>query len=182
MTAEENRREWIAALRSGEYVQGRGYLHRYTPFGEEYTCLGVACDLFLRDYPQYDLDWFHKRDPHCAGILYGPSQEQFGLPEEVRVWLGLAPYRSSMGIGHESLCVTEANGATFEQLADYIESEPDELLLTADWLQSYDEHKRWVDETVAMLDALEPRHRAPPKGWVKKITRWFRDRRERRRL
>lgn len=41
-------REWVAALRSGEYRQGNSYLKYISPFTHEfsYCCLGVACDLF----------------------------------------------------------------------------------------------------------------------------------------
>lgn len=33
--------EWVVALRSGEYKQGPGALHR----GDKFCCLGVLCDL-----------------------------------------------------------------------------------------------------------------------------------------
>jgi len=35
-------KEWIAALRSGEYQQGQELLH---PTEDEFCCLGVYCDL-----------------------------------------------------------------------------------------------------------------------------------------
>lgn len=39
--------KWVAALRSGEYGQAAGVLHRITPEGQqdEFCCLGVACKL-----------------------------------------------------------------------------------------------------------------------------------------
>jgi hypothetical protein len=37
---EEFKKKWVAALRSGEYKQGRDYL--YDPFDDQYCCLGVA--------------------------------------------------------------------------------------------------------------------------------------------
>lgn len=37
----EIKAQWVAALRSGEYRQGRGALNA----NEEYCCLGVLCDL-----------------------------------------------------------------------------------------------------------------------------------------
>ncbi len=39
---KNNLKELIAALRSGKYKQGRAALHE----GDEFCCLGVACDLF----------------------------------------------------------------------------------------------------------------------------------------
>lgn len=41
---DEFRKEWIVALRSGEYKQGRGYLHQE----DRFCCLGVACDLLVK--------------------------------------------------------------------------------------------------------------------------------------
>lgn len=36
-------KDWCAALRSGQYEQGKGYLQQ----AEEYCCLGVACKIFI---------------------------------------------------------------------------------------------------------------------------------------
>jgi hypothetical protein len=44
---------WLKALRSGEYTQGQGHLHRIdeTPSEEVHTfcCLGVLCDLAVKN-------------------------------------------------------------------------------------------------------------------------------------
>lgn len=37
----EVKAEWVAALRSGNYKQGRNYLRQ----GDEFCCLGVLCDI-----------------------------------------------------------------------------------------------------------------------------------------
>lgn len=37
------KKKWIAALRSGEYMQGRNYLCLDTSEGRQYCCLGVLC-------------------------------------------------------------------------------------------------------------------------------------------
>ena len=42
MTVKENRKRWLAALRSGDYEQNRGRLRR----NDKYCSLGVAVDLF----------------------------------------------------------------------------------------------------------------------------------------
>lgn len=41
-------REWVAALRSGQFDQGKGKLHVKGEMGnpDEFCCLGVACALF----------------------------------------------------------------------------------------------------------------------------------------
>lgn len=41
----DRKAEWVAALRSGEYAQGRDALHVRHGGGSKFCCLGVACDL-----------------------------------------------------------------------------------------------------------------------------------------
>lgn len=54
--------QWLDALRSGKYKQGRDCL-RSTD--DEFCCLGVACDLLapnaweLRDYTYMESEWRH---------------------------------------------------------------------------------------------------------------------------
>lgn len=38
---------WVAALRSGKYIQGRGALHSTAP--DRFCCLGVLCELAVAD-------------------------------------------------------------------------------------------------------------------------------------
>lgn len=44
----EIKAQWIAALRSGEYEQGRGSLRTIYDSWSEYCCLGVLCDLHAK--------------------------------------------------------------------------------------------------------------------------------------
>jgi hypothetical protein len=45
----EVKAEWVAALRSGEYKQGKGYLAQIADNGETvYCCLGVLSDLAVK--------------------------------------------------------------------------------------------------------------------------------------
>ncbi len=39
------KKKWLAALRSGEYRQGRKYLRQQRKGQDRYCCLGVLCDL-----------------------------------------------------------------------------------------------------------------------------------------
>lgn len=39
---KEQKDKWVAALRSGEYKQGKGYLHENS--SNTYCCLGVLCE------------------------------------------------------------------------------------------------------------------------------------------
>lgn len=45
-TREELLTEWVAALRSGKYQQGREYLHNRET--NTYCCLGVVCDILTQ--------------------------------------------------------------------------------------------------------------------------------------
>ena len=47
----KNAQSWLKALRSNEYVQTTGFLHRTTttPFSKiGWCCLGVACDVYQK--------------------------------------------------------------------------------------------------------------------------------------
>ena len=70
---------WVAALRSGEYEQGREYLSRDGKF----CCLGVLCDLAVKAQVIAVCD--------CCDLGYtdyGQGDEEI-LPSEVASWAGL---------------------------------------------------------------------------------------------
>lgn len=115
LTAEQaaHCRLWIAALRSGEYQQTKGALHRLVPgdapgggLPAGWCCLGVACDVAAE---------------HIT--LHRSSNERYEafdgieglLPNTVKQWLGII----------EQSLLTEANdgaGATFPEIADALEA------------------------------------------------------------
>lgn len=68
MTPEIKQR-WVAALRSGEYEQGRNFLFR----NGRHCCLGVLCDLYTKE----------------TGIAWNPTSTQV-LPVEVVRWSGVS--------------------------------------------------------------------------------------------
>jgi hypothetical protein len=45
----EVKRQFITALRSGTYAQGRGKLRTPSKDNDKWCCLGVLCDLAIRD-------------------------------------------------------------------------------------------------------------------------------------
>ena len=110
----ENARAWVAALRSGEYEQGKGALH---PTKNTYCCLGVACELYRQAKGG-------KWQPDGDGFTFQDNTKV--LPPRVRVWLGLSFSTGSypMGIVFESLAAQNDGGSTFSEIADVIESEP----------------------------------------------------------
>jgi hypothetical protein len=108
-----NAQKWVDALRSGKYQQAQGHLRN----GDSFCCLGVACDI--------------------SGIgtwtESGYSINHYGsyklLPKEVRNWLGLKDISGSYGATH--LAWENDQGKTFEQIADLIEANADELGVSA---------------------------------------------------
>lgn len=74
--------QWTAALRSGEYKQGRAVLARDGKF----CCLGVLCDLAVKaGVVTSDAETGYED----GRIAYGQEDAVFGLPAEVREWVGL---------------------------------------------------------------------------------------------
>lgn len=70
--------QWVAALRSGEYEKGKGWLENDGHF----CCLGVLSHLA------------HKagacpRVQHHGRVTYGATPAHYYLPEEVKQWAGL---------------------------------------------------------------------------------------------
>ena len=101
---KENVRKWVAALRSGKYEQGQ---KRLRSMSNKFCCLGVACDLYDPEkwVPIEDLDSVrhlgHGARPDFDVLDY------FGLDEDTIIPL---------------MQMNDAEGATFNQIADYIEA------------------------------------------------------------
>lgn len=77
--------QWVAALRSGEYVQGTGKLRKRTGYNEtdQFCCLGVLCDLAVKAGVPIEV----------ASLSSGPGYEFFTYdhncatpPEDVVEW------------------------------------------------------------------------------------------------
>jgi hypothetical protein len=109
------RADWLAALRGGEYEQGKMFLR--TPDGK-FCCLGVLCDLAEK-----------------AGIVeacwsdgvwtYGGESK--GLPFEVMEWAGLDSWAPCAADGYYladhndgAPCVGD-HASSFAEIADMIE-------------------------------------------------------------
>lgn len=103
MISDETRKEWVAALRSGDYKQGNNWLRA----DDKYCCLGVLCEItpdIARTSGGYlepegvgeELDAEFNRD----------TLSYFGLDEHAQRYL---------------IYKNDAVRATFEQIADDIE-------------------------------------------------------------
>lgn len=74
------KREWIDALRSGAYRQGRRALHTVIDQQDEFCCLGVLCDLAFQA-------GVISRELNGGIYMYGDQGAE--LPLEVQQWAGL---------------------------------------------------------------------------------------------
>ena len=155
-TAEEqaeHRRQWVAALRSGRFQQGKGSLR---PTADTYCCLGVACEIsglgkwveIENDFdipsvssPVADVD---PNDMHITPAYKYEITKDFGthheygdptvLPYPVVEWLGLRSEQGSFlstvdNNRAEPVWLTDMNdgGDSFDVIADVIERNPREL-------------------------------------------------------
>lgn len=113
--------KWLAALRSGEYKQGRHYLAR----NDQYCCLGVLCEVAIKD----GLDL--KKTQHYGVKSYGVTRNDMGLPREVVEYAFWKKRRPSLSSGDAMvntedgrqrwLSTLNDNGVSFAEIADAIE-------------------------------------------------------------
>lgn len=80
----EVKAKWVAALRSGEYKQGRSYLHYIDEGESHFCCLGVLCDLAAKEglavpNPDAQVSEEHEVVVKYAGEFSYP-------PDSVRDW------------------------------------------------------------------------------------------------
>lgn len=81
---EDIKARWLAALRSGEYVQGKQALRRSdVDGGVRYCCLGVLCDLSTVDGVGH---WAQDSDMFVTQTDEGINYEGGVLPMAVVVW------------------------------------------------------------------------------------------------
>ena len=115
-------KKWVAALRSGEYRQGYGYLRSGD---NEFCCLGVLCNLHAQDHPDI------AQRQHSSHFYLG---DNIYLPTMVKEWAGVSSacgnfqYRTKKDemvfVGKRAtanLVVANDNRCTFAEIADAIE-------------------------------------------------------------
>lgn len=119
--------QWVAALRSGAYIQGTQVLHRITGGKATYCCLGVLCDLALK--AGISLGVQHAKTCECRKctsdrVVYYAGRDDF-LPDEVKDWAGLPSVNPVTDVRVRGLPATLSywndNGKTFLEIADIIE-------------------------------------------------------------
>lgn len=87
----EIKAQWIAALRSGEYQQGRKCLTTITAEGDKHCCLGVLCDLASKAAIGLEISTRAEHDNREGEEveLRTYDEHQGQLPGRVVVWAGL---------------------------------------------------------------------------------------------
>lgn len=129
---------WVAALRSGNYQQGRGALasrERDTSKGElefgpdKYCCLGVLCEIALQERVPIETV------ESSPGNVIGPRSDQWMrsrsydvatdfLPPSVQSWAGMETNDGTPtnDVGEPSLSdLNDDDHYSFSQIADFIE-------------------------------------------------------------
>jgi len=100
--------QWIAALRSGKYKQGK---HRLRSDTDEFCCLGVLCDISPA------ARWNGTRAVGCSGDIEDASV--IGLPKSVQRWAVLPTTGPAVKRGF--LSALNDQGVPFSEIADLIE-------------------------------------------------------------
>lgn len=99
-------KEWVKALRSGDYEQGKFALRTRD---NKFCCLGVLCDL-----------------AHEAGVIESPVKDFSCYSYAGQSATAASPIRKWAGLD-DAVALIVANdreGKTFAEIADLIESEP----------------------------------------------------------
>jgi hypothetical protein len=119
----EVRAKWTAALRSGEYRQGFEALHSATEDGDKFCCLGVLCDLAMRE-GVVTADSPSRSDDDVNAELWSYGGRVDYLPEAVRDWAGLDDTNPQVPVTDEKdepLGWLNDHDWSFAQIADAID-------------------------------------------------------------
>lgn len=122
----------LAALRSGEYTQGKGSL-RTGGEGDEpkHCCLGVACDVYRKETGQGE--WRHVEDTEWRFYTPDGLWAWAALPKAVAEWYGVSWSEMIGGgdlkvkppgpVNERYVSYLNDTGRSFEEIADLIEEQ-----------------------------------------------------------
>jgi hypothetical protein len=109
---EDFKAKWVAALRSGEYEQGQGYLRKDGAF----CCLGVGCEILRKDFSEEISITVDDDEDYADAVSYNGYAQY--LSKGIRTFIGLD------GTDEGQLAtLNDDEGRTFHEIADYIETE-----------------------------------------------------------
>jgi hypothetical protein len=115
-THKEARAAWVAALRSGQYTQGRFKLFD----GTHYTAIGVGCVVMGLE-PQFN--------PSSQTYSFGSIGAVAWTPDEFMEWVGLRDMLGTNDAGRSLTYNNDVDRLSFAEIADIIESEPPGLFV-----------------------------------------------------
>jgi hypothetical protein len=115
----DNMKKVVKALRSGEYKQTRETLQDENG----YCCLGVMCAVFEKETGRALARTFGRDDIERIG------GEDLDAQEGVQRWVGLHDSEGGNTSIHSLVRLNDSEGYTFLEIADFIESEPEGLLV-----------------------------------------------------
>jgi hypothetical protein len=112
----DNMKLVVKALRSGEYLQTKETLQDKNG----YCCLGVMCAVFEKELGR------KLRRMDDTGHMYGGDLDE---QEGVQRWVGLANCLGNSDFKSTLAELNDHEDYTFLEIADFIESEPEGLLV-----------------------------------------------------
>lgn len=101
---------WLAALRSGEREQGKGYLN----VSGKFCCLGVLCEVAIESGVGVE------KEKDQVGAHYYNGRSSYP-PLAVYVWSGLDGYTTADGPDMSLSAMNDSEDKTFLEIADWIE-------------------------------------------------------------
>lgn len=114
-------REWVAALRSGEFKQGRYALNAHDTDGNTYCCLGVLCEIAVKH------GIVSKCYESVGFVGYGVEMDIAYPPVAVQKWAGLDDSRggaiSYMGRLRALSHLNDVLCLSFDEIATEIEKQ-----------------------------------------------------------
>lgn len=121
---------WLAALRSGQYKQGRIYLEADGKF----CCLGVLCHV-LHQHPELGIEMDRFVIPDAATTYSTPTRPgcRSHVPDSIAYEIGLLPKTpSEVHLAFEAMLrdLNDIKGASFAEIAQVIEGSVMPLLRT----------------------------------------------------
>jgi hypothetical protein len=105
---------WIYALRSGTYKQGKNYLKQTKSNRTSYCCLGVLCDLAIKDGVKLELS--KEVDKHHNSQYTVFDETETCLPKKVREWADLNDHELMTKL----VSYNDNLGFSFDQIAEII--------------------------------------------------------------
>lgn len=126
------KKQWVDALRSGEYKQGIHTLRRQCEGQDQFCCLGVLCDLYSKAFPTAAGKWNHgitvgDMVPFVRLDSNGEEEAELEcLPPAVREWAGLETGDPILSFADDRFCVSTLNDderLDFNAIAHLIEEQ-----------------------------------------------------------